>query len=606
MKKAHILRSNKEQQLPRNFFFVDTETNEHDLENCQSHTLKMGWGNYTQIRNEHGSITSEWQFFKDNNTFWDWVDTKIRTKQKYYLYAHNQHFDFFVLDGFKMLKKRGWEIQTWFINSNVFIISLRKNKAKLVILDSGNIRKCSLAKIGELYGLEKLDINFGTATDEELKTYCYRDVEILREWILNFREFVKEHELGNYRMTLASQAMQAFRHRFMKHNIYIHDNQQAYIHERNSYHGGRVECFRIGKFRDEDFYMVDVNSMYPYVMKNKSYPVKLISFRKTLHADKLKELINQYCVIADVTIDTNENTFVHRAEKTIFPIGEFRTTLTTEEIRYALKRKMVKELHVVSVYNKAKIFSPYISYFYNLKSKYKDEKNYPYFIITKGFQNMLYGKFGQYSEDVTQIDKCSPDTFETEIAIDGTTHEVFTTFSFGGKVFKLGNKRESFDSFPAIASHVTANARLYLYELMQLAGKDNVYYCDTDSLLVNAKGFSDLEHLLDPTKLGKLSLQGKAREIDIKGCKDYRFGEKVKIKGISKRAKQLGENTYQQTQFLKFRSLIRKNNAGSALTREITKTLKREYDKGLIDDYGKVFPFQVSPEMKPGLVPQSQ
>jgi len=594
MKHAHKLRRNKAVQSPRNFFFVDTETYERKTERFNEHHLKLGCGNYTQIRDSKGKESTDWLDFTDNNVFWVWVDNHIRNKQKYYLYAHNQHFDFFVLDGFKQLTDLGWQVKTWFINSGVFIISFMKDKKKLLVLDSGNIRKCSLAQIGEIYGLQKLDVDFATVSDEELRIYCRRDVEIVKRWILSFREFLLKHQLGNYRPTLASQAMGAYRHRFMKHDIFIHDNERAYALERLSYHGGRTECFLLGEYSGEPFYFVDVNSMYPYVMQKDNYPIKLIMHRKTITQQQLSTLLYRYAIISDVLIETKENIFVHQEDKTVFPVGTFRTVLTTNELRYALNNDMIKKVYETTAYKKAPIFYKYVHYFYKLKSQHKKEGNQPYAEIDKGFLNLLYGKFGQFSQDNTTIELCDKDDFSSEICIDADTDEIYTLFSFGGKVFKQCGKKESFDSFPAIASHVTANARLYLYDLMRLTGLENLYYCDTDSLLINQRGYDNIKSILHDTKLGSLSLQATADYIYIKGAKDYIFGDKVKIKGISKKAVEIEPNRYQQTQFLKFRSMIKQNHQGSALTREMKKRLSRSYDKGRLDRNGVVHPFVLS------------
>jgi len=64
----------------------------------------------------------------------------------------------------------------------------------------------------------------------------------------------------------------------MKEKIYIHDQVTTSEFEREAYFGGRVECFRLGNFTDEFFYNIDVNSMFPSVMKENLYPVKLKNY----------------------------------------------------------------------------------------------------------------------------------------------------------------------------------------------------------------------------------------------------------------------------------------------------------------------------------------
>lgn len=593
MKFAHKLQSNNSTILPSNFIFVDTETTGTKDGDLDLQSLKLGCACHTRIRESENIITDKWFNFKIAGDFWNWLDSRILAKQKFYMYAHNQHFDFFVLESLKHLYRLKWELKTWFVKSTVFIMIFKKGNKKLVVLDSGNILKAPLSIIGKNIGLNKLDIGFSDATEKELAIYCKRDVEILRAWLLKYRDFIKKHDLGNFRHTLASQSMQAFKHRFMDSTIWIHTNTKAYELERKGYYGGRTECFFIGEKKGEMFTLFDVNSMYPYVIKKHTYPVKLKRFIKRGSIEEIIYYLKSHAVVADVKIKINKPALPYRTKRLIFPIGTFFTVLTTPELKYILKHGEILEVRSMAVYEKKIFASSYVDFFYDLKKKYANSDDTAYYLLAKLHMNSLYGKFGQKSEDFKVIGECPGDINFIEDGIDYETGKKSIVVHLLGKVYQAQEPKESFDSFPAIAAHVTAYARLYLWRLIEKAGRENVFYCDTDSLLVNNKGKKALIKFMHRDKLGALAQELETDHIIIRGCKDYDFKIKARIKGIRKNAIQLSENVFEQDQFMKFRGMLRKNITTTAVIRRVTKTLTRRYDKGTVSNSGDVIPYQL-------------
>jgi len=160
-----------------------------------------------------------------------------------------------------------------------------------------------------------------------------------------------------------------------------------------------------------------------------------------------------------------------------------------------------------------------------------------------------------------------------------------------GELFELKGHSEAYNSFPAIASHVTAYARLYLWELMQACGHGNYVYCDTDSLMVTDIGRDNLAPYLSSTELGKLKLERTVDHLIIRGLKDYSADEKVVIKGVRKSATQIGDGVYTQEQWPSFKGIFKSTDANRYVVKNVTKHLTREYTKGDVGDNGIITPF---------------
>ncbi|KKL57876.1 hypothetical protein LCGC14_2231010, partial [marine sediment metagenome] len=403
VKYAHKLTRNKAIQKPSRLIFTDTETLEtKHTENTFYHRLKLGHAIFTNIRS-NGKIEDKHLYYETVEVFWDNVDAFCKQGTRTYLYAHNQHFDFSVLKGNTELNRLGWELKAFYINSSVFIMRFKKEKKTLYVLDSGNIVKLPLEDIGEVFNIPKLKIDFRTATMEQLAIYCKRDTEILQAFILAFRDFVIEHDLGNFRFTIASQSFTAYRHRFMNHDIFIHDNIDVINLERESYRGGINEAYFIGLLDKEIYRSLDVNSLYAYVMRKYKYPTKLKWLVEGMTLDYLETLLKYYALTSKVLIKIDEPVFPFKTAKVYYPTGEFITVLTTTALKYALERNWIVQVLDTAIYEQEYIFKDYVDFFYGLKRKYKKEGNFVYYMIVKFFLNGLTGKWGQRSQKYTEL-----------------------------------------------------------------------------------------------------------------------------------------------------------------------------------------------------------
>lgn len=590
--RAHYIKCNKSLRLPSAIIFYDTETECEKINDLKIHKFKLGVARYVKL--EKSNITSsKYYVFKDKSKFFDILESHLRNKKRLWVISHNQHFDFNVIDGFKELLSRQFKITKMVLESDVFIVKAVKNKKTVMFVDSTNYFKAPLSELGKQINLQKLEIDFENCTEEQLITYCTRDVEILSEYFIKFLKWWSMNNLGNFAFSVAGLAFNAFRHRFMVHKIFVHDNENAIKLELESYRGGRNECFRLGEI-NEKLYKLDVNSMYPAVMRFNEYPVKLVKFTRNVTVDRLKELIKKYHAIAKVKLNTEENAYAYKMHKLIFPIGTFTVTLTTPELLYALKKDHIVDVYECAFYKKAYIFKDYVDFFYKMKLEAEKAGNRIVRSFAKLLMNSLYGKFAQRVRELSELSMPPILNFGSVLYLDSTKGERFKVYFVNGKAYKLERQEKLFyDANVAIASHVTAYARMYLYELMKTAGLENVYYVDTDSLIVNEKGYNNLKHLVG-SELGMLKLEKEADKAVFFTVKDYVFGDEVKTKGVKPTSLKISENTYLNEQWLRTKSLLTIGYHGTVITKDIIKILNRIYDKGVVRDDMRVEPFRLS------------
>ncbi len=595
MRIAHWLRPNANTEVPSNMVFVDTETRPEQVNPLrEKHTLWFGYACYVRFQKTAGKEyqSEEWLFFERAGEFWDWIQQRNRTGSKLYVFAHNWNFDGAILSAASNLRTRGYDTLQYINSKPPFILRVRQGKRYLALIDTLNYFGTSLANLGESIGIPKMPMPDFSDDIEVWKPYCRRDVEVIRDAVLQFRGFIQDEDLGCFRPTLASQAFNAFRHRFYEGGILIHNDVSTLKLERASYFGGRVECFQLGEV-NQPLYYLDVNSLYPSMMAQHDYPKQLMKTARGISVAALKRHMKSYAVTAAVTVKTDEPLYPTREDgRLVFPVGEFQTTLSTPEIAYALKRGHIRKVGKVALYEQGALFRGFVEALYTARQAYAKADNPAFAYLCKIMLNAFYGKFGQRGRVWETLRDPEPDDPIEWLQQDHKGGPVVRYRIRMGKVQRLTRDEEARESFPAISAHVTAYARVYMWELMRKAGLEHVFYSDTDSLIVDAPGYANLEPHIDAKRLGALKLEKESDTATFHGPKDYTFGSERRTKGVRQDAEELQTGLYRQNMFHSWDWHMKVGDEGFIYIDTVTKQLKREYKKGNVDERGKVTPFR--------------
>lgn len=594
----HALKDNKGTSFPSQLVFLDVETDNFEISPDEEEVrLKLGYAKYVE-REKKVKVyeREEWKYFDIDVDLFEWFYNKLRNKRTLYLISANIWFDLRVSGLLRLFLVSDFRCINYFVKGLSQIFIFESGQKKIVCLNFQNFFRLSVKQIGEVIGREKKEVDFKTVSREELSSYCQEDVRIIADAFKEWESFISQHDLGTFGRTLPSQAFNSFRHRFMKSKIYVHNSEVASRLERSAYYGGRTECFFIGRKANEPFYYLDINSFYPYVMKRFEYPTRLIFYDDECSLKNLERLIQSGCTIAKVNLTSPDPIYPTKYNnRTIFPVGTFDTELCTEGLRRELAKGNIRCIYEVAHYESARIFEDYVDYFWGLKAKYGREKKTGWEFICKMFLNSLYGKFGQQNDEVLWEKECDPEEFYREVIFHIDTGQVTVITRFAGMEREVRQgASEAMNSFVGICSHVTEYARLLLWDYIVKAGRENVYYCDTDSLIVNEKGKRKLARFISPGSLGGFKIVEEADSFTIRAAKDYVFGSRSKIKGIRANAEMIDEDTFRQVEFPGYLGELKKGLRPLYYIRYTTKRLSRKYEKGVILDDGRVVPFELN------------
>lgn len=597
MRRAHYLKPNKGRRIEHYWLFFDTESNIEQIDDyTQKHTYRLGYAIYVTL-NTDLSIRC-----RTDRELWDRDDLRkfiyqiLVPGKTLHVVAHNIGYDLQTTGLLNELVKDGFTITFMYLKEPTLIVKLHKGKLRLSLEDGYNRLRGTIAEWGDKLGLPKLGVDFATVDDQALIVYCKRDTEILLQATLEYMRFIKEHDLGNVKYTISSQALTAYKHRFMRHKILVHDNEYVLNLEREAYGGGMVRVFRVGHFEDDTYYLLDVNSMYGYVMREFEYPTRIIGYRKDVPLDLLEKTLKVACVIARCRVKPKRAAYrCYHLGKITYPLAEFIGVFTTEELKMLLEEGGILEIIEACAYTKRYLFTEYVEYFWNLRKKAIEAKDNITKALAKQYLNSLYGKFGARATTYRIAEEALVSPFRVDAIYTQDGKKRYPVIWIGDKPYVEQDEGEADDSIPAIAAHVTANARVVLWRYVELAGVENVYYTDTDSLIVNQAGYERLAGDITDNELGKLKLEKQAHTLTVYARKDYQIGDKVVCKGVGKSFLIPGATEYKREQWNSFRSYLKGLGLPEVLVEVKDLELKRECYDGEVYPDGRVMPFETLP-----------
>lgn len=479
------------------FTVFDTEDNSLELE------YKANEPNYNKVGLQYAAIAFDGEkfFTKSKEKFLHWLE---HSNDKIF-YAHNLQYDLGNLfcDNLD-------ELDIVMVGSRL----IRANWRGKEFRDSWNLYAMPLKKIGEKFGLKKLDMDLkGTK-------YVYRDCEIVRKAVMFIYEFCVKNKMTKLSASLGGLCMKTFVSMNLK-NCQLSD-----VKVRDCLYGGRVELFSQGG-KGNIFY-TDVNSIYPWSMTlefpdNKLKKVKDLNkrFGYALVKVEVPEM-----AVAPLPWRLPYKTDEYGKGSVFYPVGTFTGCYTFYELENAIKHgvKIIKIIEAYGTDQGHKYYAPFIFRFYKarLKAKTECEK-----LLYKLLMNNLYGQLAM-SGKIVRSQVMSEAFLKNEIRRkDGSIRGVFGNKILIEKQFKLPEHVNILHG-----AYVTAYARVRLFDYLRQIEPKNLIYCDTDSMIFFNQ--DDKLPFKISSELGEMKLEAKSNYCEVSAPKCYRFGDKFVVKGVNR------------------------------------------------------------------------
>jgi hypothetical protein len=299
----------------------------------------------------------------------------------------------------------------------------------------------------------------------------------------------------------------------------------------------------------------DVNSLYPFVMREFKYPIGSPTyFEGNILINEPNAFGFFYCKIQAPANLSHPILQLHYKTKggirTIAPLGSWEGWYFSEEIKNANKFGYGITVLRGYLFDSGYIFKDYVNNLYSLRLSYP--KTNPMNFTAKLLLNSLYGRFGM-NDQFDDIDIVNQEDFDdltqSKHANISEIIEIPTNHKSGNKYIvsysdtrdaiktRIDGSWETHNINIAIASAVTAYARIHMAQFKNNPLLPNLYYTDTDSAYFDGP---IPDSYISNTELGKLKLEGIYDRGLFLAPKVYALRnsseEIIKIKGLGKKS----------------------------------------------------------------------
>jgi len=484
---------------------------------------------------------------------------------KIIMVAHNMKFDLQALglinDFVSGKDFMGMEQKKCMLDG-VFYIQYKVKKKSLEFLDSFNFFKAKLKDIAKDFGEKNYKDDDYSLSAKQWTNKIKKEIENKdfsgagqdSYLLYQLMQHMQENKNISWGLSSASSAFRTWKNEYNNYDINIPEKMNYIFLQ--LYRGGRNELYSNNEYND--IIDVDINSLYPYVMKYFKYSIKL---KKKLNVNKIsidylltsiKEQTYNYIFNVDFYLKGKRNPVMLKSKSgKLMQFQEGKNIwITGQEFYYLHEVAIVKINECYQLYN-GDLFSGYVDKFYEYKKNSGGVEKQFYKLML----NSLYGKFGQHKKikhftnyeelgEIGIILKNAYNQGKSYMKVNEVNYSLYPEFCV------FSEDKES--KYPIlIAAEITANARLTNYIKQRELGFDNVIYTDTDSFFCkrNEKTTEIINKYLGE-EIGMWKVENEGKFIGY-ACKNYEFIDnngKIhrKLKGVKKNAVKLNENEYEQ------------------------------------------------------------
>lgn len=541
--RAHWVAPNHQTRVPRAFVYLDTEAHRTKVGRREVQTFRLAVAAFDAVRKDRdGWKQREWCRATSPDELWEWVTGRCRRRARTVLVAHNLAYDLRISDAFVCLPRLGWRFVAGRVDDGQAWFVWRQLDRTLTCVDSTSWCPVSLERLGDAVELRKAELPDEDDSQDAWWARCERDVEILAEVWRRLMVWVENEDLGNWKLSGAGQSWAAFRHRFMDHRLLVHEDDDARDAERAASHTGRCEAWQHGKLTAGPYTEWDFHCAYATIGRDCAVPIKLAGamYRPTL--EKVLAATATRAVLVECEVTTDVPVLPVRGESGIsWPVGSFVSTVWENELGMALATGARITVTRAWLYRRAPALERFCGWVLEGVGRAPADIDPVVRIALKHWSRALIGRTAARWSRWEVVGSRDVADVSLGKVHDVADDDVYMMMQLGNQLIRQVGAPDNPHAMGAILSWVMAEARCRLWEVMCLAGIENVVYVDTDSAIVNTLGSSALTRAAVPG----LRIKGEWSTIEVRGPRQLIPGARLRAAGVPRNAARTGEDTWE-------------------------------------------------------------
>lgn len=545
MRSPHYLTPLLTTRIPRCHFAFDCETQAEHKGGRYSHRWVCGAAAEGRLDDE-GYWGHDYPIsFTTPEHLWAYITGQRRDGKSMVVWAHNLSFDLRVSEALRWLPVYGYTLEAVVLEKTASWASFTSDHGPMTVCDLHSWLPVPLAKVGAAVGLGRSKVKYASATREALVDHCVNDTLITIEAVGQIVEWLERNDAGSFRPTGSGQSHAMWRRRWLpKKTVLVHGDETALERERVAMWTGRAEAWRWGKHTGP-LYEHDLNLAYCRIAAGNPVPVKLVQRTGRTDVQSYLEQVKRYAILADVTIETDTPTVpTSEAGRVFWPVGKFNTTLWNPELDLAIGAGANVTIHRTWRYLTAPVLASMAEYIIGCLEGGGEVPNRVVRVMLKHWARTLVGRCALRYREWDDYGSVSSMGLSLSTLLDSDTGHMTELLQVGYRIMELTDLAEADSSVPQITGWVMSQARAILWTVMQVAGLENLYYVDTDSVLVNVDGNRRLEANAIVSDAGHLTPKASFTTAHIYGPRNLVLEGERRISGIPKKAIRTGELSF--------------------------------------------------------------
>lgn len=534
----HWIKHNATTTTPNRHIWLDCEAHEHRAGDNRVQTWRLACTALDRRENSRKPWReTQWQTHYTPADLWEYVDRSTKRRARTVVWAHNLGYDLRISQALDHLDAYGWAIHRLAVHDKATSAVLRRDGRSLVLADTWSWLPMALNKVGALLGMDKVPLPAFSASNDVWEARCRQDVAIMRAAMLDLLGWIEREDLGNFQRTGAAQVWATWRHRFYSHKILVHSDTVAREAEAEAIHTGRCEAWRHGRLPRGQWTEWDLPLCYATVAQSVNVPTRLQSHQTWGSIKQLAQRPPLRRSLCRAEVHTDHPVLpVKTAEGICWPVGDLAGWWWDCELLQAAEYGATVKITEAYNYRAAPALKEWADWVIPIASGQDETVSAIQQAAAKHWSRALIGRFATRFTKWQPNGAAHPDAAPLEIIIDIDTGLEGRVLTLGSSAFVGFEKEWGADTVPAIMGVIMAEARCRLWQALNVAGLENVAYCDTDSLLVNAAGSTRLmEWIVGGGGYG-LRVKGSYRGIAVLGPRQLVFGAQLRAAGIPKGA----------------------------------------------------------------------
>lgn len=540
---AHWIKHNKAERVPSRFVVVTVQAKSEFIDGKRVESwlcagVHTGWWTNRGVLHESHVVTT------DLEELWDIVTKHMKERRRTVFYAHNLPYVMRITQALSYLPRKGLSLTAIRLSSQGTWSKWSQGQSTLTLADTASVFTCTVAKMGEFTGKTRIVPDSENPVLSALSV-CERDLSILAEIVRQYLEWLKSGVAGNWAITGSSQSWNHYRHNHMTHKVLVHDDSEAKLAEREAIYSGRAENFRWGKDLTAPVYEYDFSNAYPSLARDFDIPTRLLHSMRSPTLAQVKAASKRYAVLARGEVVTDAPVVPTRTDRGIlWPVGRFTSTLWEPEIEALLAAGGQFRPERAWLYRREPALAAWAAWVLGTVHD-RDHAAYPWVpLVVKHWSRALIGRFALRYQDWELFGQPPSGGLSIGTLYDRRTGAVSDTMQVGTDLHVLSGYRDGDDAVPQITSYITALARVRLWNAITEVGIENVYYVDTDSLYVNARGAQRIKDRHTDSVFAGLRLKSRSRGYEIFGPKAILSGGNAKVSGLPTGSERITEQNF--------------------------------------------------------------